>query len=304
MAITVIGHVTRDTLIFPQKKWHIVENLGGTLYTVSALASLADETINLICNVGDDIFSSVISSLDKFSNVDISGIKKVVGSHFHCYILFASEYGTQYDEGIEVPIEFSQILPFLSESDFILISPMTGFDIKLETLQQVKQAATCPIYLDYHILALDRDVLGNRFLRRRDNWLDWCISCDHLQLNQFEAESLSEFPITSLDDAKRFSKNILQNGVKSVAITCGSKGAFVCLKEDDLLIHGEKVTAVDTTGCGDVFASAFVVRYLETQDYRKSYEFANKAASLKCSISGFNGLADTLLNLGVSNDPK
>jgi len=301
MTITVIGHVTQDTLIIPHMNWQVVNGLGGSLYTVNALASLTDEPIRLICNVGENIFDSVISSLKKFPNIDVSGIRKVNGNHLHCYILYASEYGTQYDEGKEVPISFMQIEPYVSDSDFILVSLMTGFDIELSTLQQIKQSANCPVYFDYHILALDRDVLGNRFLRRNEYWFEWCSSCNHLQLNQFEAESLSESPIRTVEDAKLFSTPILLEGVESVAITLGSNGSFVCWKDAYRVIHGEKIDAspvsnvIDTTGCGDVFASGFIVQYLKGGDYQEAYKFASSVAGIKCGCSGFDDFANVLL---------
>ena len=148
MVITIVGHITQDTLIFPKAGWHVVESLGGTLYTVSALASLTNETIRLICNVGEDIYDAVISALRLSPNIDVSGVKKIEGSHSRCYILFASEYGTQYDEGKEIPITFSQLSPFLDSSDFLLVSPMTGFDLSLRALRRIFQAANCPVYLD------------------------------------------------------------------------------------------------------------------------------------------------------------
>jgi len=300
MTTTVVGHMTRDTLIFPRLGWRVVESLGGTLYTVGALASLADEPVRLVCNVGDDLFDSVIASLKKFPNIDTSGIQKVEGPHLHCYILFASEYGTQYDEGREVPIAFSQVKPFLDDSAFVLVSPMTGFDLELRTLRRIKQAARCPVYFDYHILALGKDPLGNRFLRRRRNWLNWCTSCDHLQLNQFEAESLSISPIKSEAEMVRFSEPILHRGVRSVAVTLGSKGALVSWKEEGVGIQVKRMDAApvsvvdDATGCGDVFAAGFIAHFLRTRDLLTSYEFANRIAGLKCGFSGFAGLADVL----------
>lgn len=299
MAITVIGHITQDTLIFPHQGWRIVESLGGTLYTVSALAALTDDPVRLVCNVGDDLFDMVISSLKGFFNIDTSGIRRVKGPHFHCYILFASEYGTQYDEGVDKPIKFSQVKPFLKDSDFILVSLMTGFDLDLHTLQQIKRAARCPVYLDYHILALDRDPLGNRFLRRRRNWFKWCTTCDHLQLNQFEAESLSLFPINSEETMLRFARPILEAGVKSVAVTLGERGALVCWREREADIQVRKINAVpvqlvDTTGAGDVFAAGFIVHFLKTGDFLASYEFANRVAALKCTFSTLSDFAEAL----------
>ena len=83
--------------------WRVLESLGGALYTVTALASLTEERINLVSNAGIDIFHEAISALARFPNVDTTGIHKIEQPHYHCYILFASEYGTQYDETLEVP---------------------------------------------------------------------------------------------------------------------------------------------------------------------------------------------------------
>lgn len=303
MAITVVGHITRDTLIFPHQNWRVVESLGGTLYTVSALANLTDQSIRLVCNIGEDAYDSAVTYLGKFPNVDLSGVKRVPGTHFHCYILFASEYGTQYDEGAEVPIKLSQVQPFLDESSFIMVSLMTGFDLELRTLKRLKQAAKCPVYFDYHILALDRDPLGNRFLRRRKNWLEWCRNCDHLQLNSFEAESLGLFPMASESEVVSFAEPILTGGVESIAVTQGSDGAIVCWRSDNGNIRIDRIEAVtipdvvDTTGCGDVFAAGFIVNFLRTGDIVKSYEFGNRAAGLKCTFSGLDGLTDVLEDL-------
>lgn len=298
MAITVVGYITKDTLIFPHSNWQVLESLGGALYTVTALASLTERKVNLVSNVGIDIFDEVISTLAKFPNVDISGIYKVKQPHFHCYILFASEYGTQYDENVEVPITFSQVQPFINNSKFILVTPMTGFELDLSTLQQIKGIAKCPVYFDYHILALGRDKLGNRFLQRRPDWLQWCTACDHLQLNQFEAESLGYF-VESEKDMLRFVGPVLERGVTSVAVTLGARGVLVAWKDGEEAktkwIEATNVSAIiDPTGCGDVFAGAFIVHMLQTGKILASYEFANRVAGLKCTFEGLNGLGDVL----------
>lgn len=297
-AITVIGYVTKDTLIFPRSNWQVLESLGGSLYTVTALASLTEKRVNLVSNAGIDIFDEVMSILAKFLNVDTSGIHKVQQPHYHCYILFASEYGTQYDKNLEVPITFSQVQPFINDSEFILVTSMTGFEFELSTLQQINDTAKCPIYFDYHILALGRDKLGNRFLQCRPDWLEWCTACNHLQLNQFEAESLG-YCIESEEDMLCLAQPILERGVTSVAVTLGARGVLVAWTDEGEAktkwIEATKVSSViDPTACGDVFAGAFIVHMLQTGEILASYEFANKVAGLKCTFAGLNGLGDIL----------
>jgi len=300
MAIIVIGQVTRDTLIYPYQSWRVDERLGGLIYTVSALASLTDIQIRLICNVGEDLYNSVISHFKKYPNVDISGIRKIERRNIHCYIMFTSDYGSQYDEGADTPINYSHVKSYLNDADFVLVSPMTGFDLNLRTFQFIKQTIKCPLYFDYHILSLARDRIGTRYLKRRKNWLRWCSNCDHLQLNQVEAETLFSSPISSEVMMIRFAEPILNKGVKSVAVTLGEKGVLVSWKNKKMRTQAVRIETspvskvVDTIGCGDVFASGFIIRYMQTHNLLEAYKFANRVAGLKCTFNGLDGYSSYL----------
>lgn len=302
MSILAIGGVTNDTLVFPSQNWRVAEGLGGIIYTTAALSTLGRSTVLPICNVGRDISSRVNEFLDKLERVDLSGVRTVPQDNVHTFILYASEYGVQYDEGREVPVSFADIEPFLSQAEFAVVSPMTGFDLSLRTLRLLKARAQCRVYLDYHILALGRDPLGSRFVRRRRNWLDWCTACDHLQLNRFEAESLFGRTLDGETDVKAFSEPILRRGVDSVVVTLGGKGAFVCWKRGGV-VEGRLVKAhalgrtVDSTGCGDVFAAGFVVHFMESGDLQRSYDYASMVAGWKCCSSGSEDWAATLLRM-------
>jgi len=47
---------------------------------------------------------------------------------------------------------------------------------------------------------------------------------------------------------------------------------------------------IDSTGCGDVFASSFTLDYSVTSDFKKSMHYANRIASLNASIGGIDQL--------------
>ena len=297
MSIVVIGAVTKDTLIFLEKdKCRAVESLGGVLYSVIALAELTEKKIYPISNVGYDIYDEVISILKEYDNIDVLGIQKTDARNIHCYIMFKSEYGTQYDENLEVPIVYPQVEPLLDSAKFIFLSSMTGLDFSLELLKKIKQTAKCPIYFDYHILALARDKLGNRYLHRRDDWFEWCVNCDYLQLNKFEAELLYGKRLPKVCQIKDFCKPVLCEGVKSIAITLGVDGSKVCYENSKGEIEIEHLNPVrfnkivDTTGCGDVFAAGFISHFLETGNLLDSYKFANKVAGLKTQIGDVEAL--------------
>ena len=46
----------------------------------------------------------------------------------------------------------------------------------------------------------------------------------------------------------------------------------------------------DSTGCGDVFASAFTIDYSVNRDFIKSLHFANRMASFNSSLEGVKEL--------------
>ncbi len=73
-------------------------------------------------------------------------------------------------------------------------------------------------------------------------------------------------------------------------VTRGRRGADVCV--DGKLIHfpAYVATEVDPTGAGDVFATAFLIRYQETGDWTKAAEFANAAASFVIEGPGISTL--------------
>lgn len=301
MSILLLGAVTNDTLVFPKQNWQTKNSLGGILYTVNALTYLTKETIIPICNIGYDIFDDVVGFLNRFNNISLEGLTKVNYPNIQCNIIYVNEYGIQYDIGKEIPIKYSQISKYLKICKFIIASSMTGFDINLSTLKKIKNKSICPIYFDYHILALGRDKLGNRYLQRKKNWFDWCTNCDYLQLNKFEAELLNGSQINTKNDMLRFSKPIIKAGVKLIIVTLGRNGVFVCLPEDTkirfLKLEPITVKEIDATGCGDTFASAFVASFLKSNNIVFSLENANKIAGLKSSFHGFEKMEEIVHNL-------
>jgi 1D-myo-inositol 3-kinase len=72
--------------------------------------------------------------------------------------------------------------------------------------------------------------------------------------------------------------------VPMVAVTRGWRGAILHTRDATHEVPGLPRPEVDPTGAGDVFATAFLVRYHETGDALESAAFANCAAS--CAVEG------------------
>lgn len=294
--VVVIGTVTRDTLWYPGRP--LERGLGGILYNVATLASLGEYTVVPIANVGADIWDALIEILSQYPNVALDGVRRTHDANIHCHIFFASEYGTQYDEGDEVPIRFEQVEPYLASS-LILANFTTGYDMSLSTFKRIASQATCPVFLDYHILALQRDRLGNRYVMRRRNWAQWLRAADIVQMNRFEAETLAGQRLCSDKDIVRFCRPLLHSTLSAMIVTLGCEGATLVYK-DGPQVRSKRIMAPEVsatgvpTGCGDVFSAAFVHRYLQGDAIVDACEYASRIAGLKCTIGGYTEFASAL----------
>ena len=73
----------------------------------------------------------------------------------------------------------------------------------------------------------------------------------------------------------------------TVVITLGGKGALICQQnQDDLLVAGQHVVAVDTNGAGDAFAGAFLYAVTQQQSLIEAANLGNKVASAVVSQYG------------------
>jgi sugar/nucleoside kinase (ribokinase family) len=77
-----------------------------------------------------------------------------------------------------------------------------------------------------------------------------------------------------------------------VVVTQGWRGLRLLADGEDLTLPGLPRPEVDPTGAGDVFATAFLIRYHETEDLRAAAAFAACAASCVVEGPGTTALGD------------
>jgi len=79
--------------------------------------------------------------------------------------------------------------------------------------------------------------------------------------------------------------------VKVLVMTRGAHGATVFFENQQFHFPAFPVEEVDATGAGDVFATAFLLKYAETQDIYRAIGFAHAAASFVVEGIGITNLA-------------
>jgi sulfofructose kinase len=89
------------------------------------------------------------------------------------------------------------------------------------------------------------------------------------------------FRLTGERDYRQSLRAIVKMGPKRATVTLGERGCVHLDPSDWIEQSAFRVTAVDTTGAGDVFHGAYVFGLLQGWDIRKTLRFASATAALK-----------------------
>lgn len=96
---------------------------------------------------------------------------------------------------------------------------------------------------------------------------------------------------TETDDLSKAIFKLAETGARVCGITMGEQGSMVLDNGNILRCPAFTVKPVDTTGAGDVYHTAFGVRYLETHDLMECMRFASAVSALKClKLGGRTGI--------------
>jgi sugar/nucleoside kinase (ribokinase family) len=281
MKILVIGHSVED---------HIHQNNkekvkpGGIYYSVLGLTKIvaADDEIHLVTALQKSDEHLFFDAFDKTSKKNVSWVDRIPKVHL---IIHDSEERTECYENISKNLDVDYSI--LNNFDGILINMITGFDITLEQLKEIRRNFSGMIYLDVH--SLWRGITENktRVFRQITNFNDWAPCADFIQANQLEVKTLS-----NREDEFDISSEILKFETKALIVTKGNKGASVYFKPSEKIEHihvpTEKVKSVNKVGCGDIFGSVFFYTYLKTKNVAESLVTANRAAGKTAATNNLN----------------
>lgn len=76
-----------------------------------------------------------------------------------------------------------------------------------------------------------------------------------------------------------------------LVVTKGENGADVFSNNNKHTFSSFSAEMIDPTGAGDIFATAFLIKYFETNDISQAANFANAAASFCIEKKGIEGIA-------------
>lgn len=107
------------------------------------------------------------------------------------------------------------------------------------------------------------------------------------------------------NNSLKSAQKLLSYGPKIAGVTCGERGSYFATHKAYFFQPALPVTAVDSTGAGDVFHGALLYSLVENYSLKQAALFASATAALTCTrIGGKAGIPhlDEIVNLLQKND--
>lgn len=291
-----------------------VEEWGGITYALGALdAALADEwEIVPLAKVGSDLAPQARQFLRTLVRIapDAAPIEVPQPNNRVVLRYTSAERRCEQLTGGVPPWQWLGLKPLLHDLDALYVNLISGFELDLETAQLLRAHFKGPMYGDLHSLFLGITPDGTRIPQPLPAVADWCRCFDFAQMNEEEMSLIA-------GDALAFAARVLHDGVSSLTVTLGSRGAvyfaapgfdrITDLQRDRLSTSSGAVrTALvpagktrltnggDPTGCGDVWGATYFSRLLAGDDLSRAMEAAMAAAARNVEHRGATGLAQFL----------
>ncbi len=109
---------------------------------------------------------------------------------------------------------------------------------------------------------------------------------DILIPNETELALLTGLPVNDAASAEKAAKEILKQGVKTVIVTLGSKGALLVTSTQVTQVDTYKVDVVDTTAAGDAFIGGFASAMLSGKSLEDSVRYGCACGALATTKFG------------------
>ncbi|MEH7299710.1 ribokinase [Neobacillus drentensis] len=158
------------------------------------------------------------------------------------------------------------------EADVVLVQLETSIEAVVTTVRLAKKWDVPVILNPAPFQEFPREVLSD---------------IAYITPNETEAFELTGVEVTDEASALVAAQKIYSQGVGTVIITLGSKGAYLYTGgESGELVNSFKVEAVDTTGAGDAFNGGFAHALSNGLSVREAMAYANAVAALSVTKIG------------------
>ncbi|WP_249554534.1 MULTISPECIES: ribokinase [Shewanella] len=250
---------------------------GANQAVACARLCLPDSRVDFICHVGQDGIGNEMRNSWLKDGIQADGITQVANMSTGTAMIFIAENG-ENTIGIAAganahlsPAELEKHYALFANAQYLLLQLETPTETVSNALQIAKRLGITTVLNPAPAATKELDYL---------KWVDI------ITPNETEAEALTGIEVKHEEDAKLAAQWLHQQGIATVVITLGSKGAFISSAGFTGLIPALEVRAIDTVAAGDTFNGALVVGLSEGMSIAAAVGFANAASAITVTREG------------------
>jgi len=259
----VIGHVARD--LTPNGPV-----LGGTVAYSALTARALGMRVGIVTAAGPDV------SLKKLSGIPLVSKESTAST---TYENSYSENGrVQYLRSQASRIDLDRVPETWRSAPIIHLGPIA------DEVDSVLPEGFSPTLLGLTPQGWMRQWGSDGRISRRE-WVD-----SESALSQADAVVLSVEDVNNDNELIEY----MAGQTKILVVTEGAAGAVLYWHGDRRRFRAPSIHEVDATGAGDIFATAFFIRYLKTRDPWEATRFATLLASHSVERAGLEGIPTSL----------
>ena len=250
---------------------------GGKGANQAVAARLCGADVFMVARVGSDLFGPATIENFKKLGIDTEHVKQVEGLSSGVAPIFVEPDGQNRilvvkgaNDALK-PADVDAAADMLRATDCIVLQ----FEIPLATVYY-----TIAFARKHGIRCILNPAPGQAVDMTKLSRLDYFVP------NESEAETITGMAVRNVDDARKCAEKLVNDGIRRVIITLGSKGSL--LAGHGLSEHAPAfpVKSVDSTGAGDAFIGSFAVSLAEGVPELEAVRRANLYAGLSTTGVG------------------
>jgi len=264
---------------------------GGKGANQSVACARLGSTVDMIGQVGRDIFGDeLISSLER-ENIGVNHIKKLDSDSSGVASIYVDKHGentivvTYGANFAPLILTKDDLQETLSSSGILLLQNEVDINSNFELAQAAK---------DRNVIVIWDPAPPREGAEKIASYSDF------ITPNQIEASVLAGIKITSLEDAYLACENLASRYSATPIITLGSLGVVYSCDKDIIHVPAVSTKAIDTVAAGDSFTGGFAVAISNGYTLNEAVKFAVSCSSIAVSREGAQSSMPYLKDLDMS----
>lgn len=296
MSIVVFGSINIDLVTYSQKLPRPGETLHGERYSIglggkgcnqaAAVARLGGE-VQLVGRIGDDDFGQSATTLLKENGIPTDHITTDPKADTGLAVIGVENSGENCITvigGANMAIngdDVKQNSDLFAKADLLLLQLEIPLEAAVMAADLVRKGGGRVIF---DPAPAPREGLPKEILEQ----------IDIITPNETETELLTGIYPTSEKEASMAAKVLLDQGVQSVIVKMGAKGACYCTIDETVFIPAYQVKAIDTVAAGDCFNGGLAYALSQGWEMVEAICFASACGALATTRAGASSSAPTL----------